>query len=358
MGCLRWAGLLPFGLDVVIILEPESLELAGIEAIPEGGAFIPDAIAGHEETDVASELRRAISRCARGARDKATVKARLDRLMACWKRLHKQTSPLLRCSSVPLFRHGPRLFLEHAGSNAAEVSWVPLGGLAEEASAYEVELLGFRNAVKGQDYDTGEKEQLGRFIVPLGPEARSYTLKRLRPSRHHCAKVRALGPQRSWESAWSNEVFFMTTSIEAAKEAGSRMTSDGFFVPSERHICRSVCGHGREDMLGTAIDDILGSALGAAEQGTTVKDLLDARSYQGGWPSFVRHGNRYSQPPSERQKRMQRMRLVVTAKELYKPEYADGNPWSMGPFYYEEVGRLTMEAEQRIQERIAAAGGG
>eukprot|EP00427_Karlodinium_veneficum_P027938 CAMPEP_0169205798 /NCGR_PEP_ID=MMETSP1016-20121227/12703_1 /TAXON_ID=342587 /ORGANISM="Karlodinium micrum, Strain CCMP2283" /LENGTH=131 /DNA_ID=CAMNT_0009282955 /DNA_START=127 /DNA_END=522 /DNA_ORIENTATION=- len=130
------------------------------------------------------------------------------------------------------------------------------------------------------------------------------------------------------------------------------MTTDGFFVPSERHIRASVCGDAGEDA-----EDVLTFALGREDQAVAVKNVLDARYCKGGWRDFVKHGARYSQPPSERGQRMQRMRLVVAAKENYQPSYSDENPWSMGPFYYEELGRLTMEASRRIEQRIAAAGG-
>lgn len=135
------------------------------------------------------------------------------------------------------------------------------------------------------------------------------------------------------------------------------MTADGFFARSEQRICKSVCGGNGEDTVEAALGDILSSSLGAEDEAVAAKGLLDARYCKGGWQDFVRHGARYSQPPSEREQRMQRMRLVISAKDLYKPDYSDGNPWSMGPFYYEELGRLTMEAAQRVEKRIAAAGG-
>merc|ERR1719247_1002900 len=158
----------------------------------------------------------------------------------------------------------------------------------------------------------------------------NYTLRRLRPLRHHRVRVRAVGHERSWLSAWSNEVSFKTTSVEAARDSGNRISADGFFVPSERRLRKSVCGDAREETFDSAIDDILGSALGTMEEGAVVKDLLDARLCRGGSREFIRHGRRYSQPPSERQQRMQRMRLVVTAKELYQPHYADGNRHQRG----------------------------
>lgn len=238
-----------------------------------------------------------------------------------------------------------------------------LGDLAAEASAFEVELLGVRSD-RGcsRHSDDIQPEKLGRFVVPGGARPRNYTLRRLRPFRLHWVRVRALGPQRSWESAWSNEESFHTLSTEAARSAGHSMTADGFFVESERRICRSVCTGGidaaiSEATFDSAIGDILTSVLGPQDQGATVKDLLDARSCKGPWQDFVKHGARYSQPPAQRQQRMQRMRLVVTAKDLYKPQYAEENQWSMGPFYHEELGRLTMEAEERIQARMAALAG-
>jgi len=317
---------------------------------------------GLEEAPVASELRRAITRCARGSPDIQVLQTRLARLVAFWRRSSRSSQPVLqpRSSDAAVFRRGPRIFLDRTGSNAAEISWIVVGDLETVAAAFEVELFGHRSPSShprgGDGADSLLGEHLGRFLVPGGSAARSHTLRRLRPLRRHRARVRALGPRKEWMSAWSDDVSFMTLSVEAAQEAGHRMTADGFFARSEQRICRSVCGGGG-DSLEQALGDILGSALGAEGKASAVKNLLDARSCKDGWQDFVRHGARYSQPPSERQQRMQRMRLVLSSKELYKPEYADGNAWSMGPFYYEEVGRLTMEAAQRVEERIAAAGG-
>lgn len=363
-GRVHWPGLLPLGLEAVIVLEPHSLELLNVEILPEGACDPVDSLlAGLEEAPVASELRRAIARCGRGAPDSHMLEARLARLVSSWRRSARRSQPVLRpvssggFQSSEAFRRGPRIFLDRVGSNSAKVSWIVVGDLEADATAFEVELFGHRSQPGVEADEDLRGEQLGRFIVPGGSKARAYTLRRLRPLRQHRARVRALGPRKNLMSAWSDEVSFMTLSVEAARAAGHRMTADGFFAQSEHRICESVCGGNGEDPLEAALGDILSSALGAEDKAGAVKGLLDARYCKGGWRDFVRHGARYSQPPSERERRMQRMRLVISAKDLYKPDYSDGNPWSMGPFYYEELGRLTMEAAQRVEERIAAAGG-
>lgn len=187
-------------------------------------------------------------------------------------------------------------------------------------------------------------------------------LRRLRPLEYYRVRVRALGPHRTWVSAWSVEVSLKTLSMAAARAANHEMTAERFFVPSERRIASvvmgsdTVAGDAALDVLPTAeelselrardICDRLNSALGPLDR-DAVKDLLDARLCAGGQKEFVKAGARYSQPSAEREQRMRRMRLAIAAQELYKPAYADGNPWCMGPFYYEEAGMQTMDALQR-----------
>merc|ERR1712100_573641 len=164
---------------------------------------------------------------------------------------------------------------------------------------------------------------------------RSFKLRRLEPERHYYAKVRAVGP--AWQSEWSGEVSFKTLSVEAARDAGHHFTADGFLIQSERRIAAAV-GQPGEAALPSDFDDLnvnamLNEALGPAGHGA-LKDLLDARS-SSGWKNFVHSGSRYSQPVEERERRMRRLRLVIAAQEYYDEELVSGNPWSMGPFYYE-----------------------
>jgi len=158
-----------------------------------------------------------------------------------------------------------------------------------------------------------------------------------------------------------------TLSVEDARASGHVLTSDPFLVRSERQIRAAVRSEGisgsilagEEDvasllptaaevrqMRARAISERLNDAFGPSSD-KAVKDLLDARSCQTGWSSFVRLGAKYSRPPETREQRMQRMRLVIAAQELYDSEYAEGNPWSMGPFYYEDIGLAAMEAAAR-----------
>lgn len=192
---------------------------------------------------------------------------------------------------------------------------------------------------------------LGTRLVPGGAAARSYTVRRLRPSRYHHVRVRALGPARSWVSAWSNELSTMTLSEEAARAAGHRMTANGFFAPSERCIADVLRG----DRLGRSADRVVGAVdeppgegdmegLRVAAEGlhqafghldVDRKELLDARKCQGGLADYVRLGMRYSRPSSSRDRRIQRMRLALTAQDMYDATFADGNAWFMGPLYYD-----------------------
>merc|ERR1719387_2243496 len=70
-------------------------------------------------------------------------------------------------------RPGPRLFVERVGSNFVELSWVPLGGVGEEAAGFELEARGPR------------EEHFGRFAASGGGGARSHVLPRLRADQLH-----------------------------------------------------------------------------------------------------------------------------------------------------------------------------
>lgn len=369
---LRWAGLVSsMELDVILELG-HRMELQSF-SLEDADALAPDAAGAEDvETPAAGELRRSIQRCTRGARNRADVEACLGRLLAMWRASRARGArPLIIRSelAVPPYtggvrlgarvaeRPGPRLFLDRFGSANAELSWVPLGGVGDDAEGYEVDVRGYvggRGAVDSEP----NLESLGSTIAPGGASARSIMLRRLRPLRWHRVRVRAFGPERSWQSCWSNEASFKTLSEEAARAAGyTSTTSEHIFAPSERQISSSVCapdaGMSDSELLPTADEiarhradlfaDDLRDAFGPARSRVVTKDLLDARSCKAGWQSFVRSGTRYSRPPSEREKRMQRMRLVLAAQELYNPTYAEGNEWAMGPFYYEDVGMACLE---------------
>eukprot|EP00929_Paragymnodinium_shiwhaense_P049422 TRINITY_DN24929_c0_g1_i1.p1 TRINITY_DN24929_c0_g1~~TRINITY_DN24929_c0_g1_i1.p1 ORF type:complete len:524 (+),score=131.56 TRINITY_DN24929_c0_g1_i1:64-1635(+) len=495
----RWPNLLPEGLDVVLELG-EQLQLLSltVDAAPSVGAAPAPAEAAQadaEETEAAGSLRRAILRCSGGAgtgvrggggsaAGLSALEVRLRRLVTVFRRTHGN-APLLVAPRLgvqqagaattgsaaaaavappsaaafqELFedrtrqRPGPRLFVDRVNSNAAEVSWVPLGGTGEEAAAYELEVRRYRDRGPAVARRVGsssgrrggveepELESLGCFLAQGAAAARRSILRRLRPLTWHRVRCRALGSRRCWVSAWSEEVSFKTQSFEEAREAGRRLSANAFFAPSERKICAAVQGSrggGGDGGVAAAIaaaarwaaevgDTAAAEALGAAEEdleeppadeedddeggdpgwarfrsrprprstsrerllpsraevaslrtealteqlndafgppvasGTTVKDLLDARYAQGGWRDFVRSGSRCGLgPPEKRDERLQRMRLVIAAKELYEPGLADGNPWFMGPLHYgEETGDAEIEGlSRRILEAAAAAAG-
>lgn len=359
---LRWPDLLPHRLEVAVSLGPLlELRSLGVALLAPAGAATTAGLeptTASVEAPAAAELRRAIARCAAGAGDVSAVEARLQRLTGIWRR-SRGNVPLLwppRGPADTRARPGPRLFVDAVASNAANVSWEPLGGVGEEAVAFEVEAL---HRPQGRSSGSrAELESLGCFLAPGDSAARRYVFRCLRPMHWHYVRVRALGPSRAWTSAWSNEVPLKTLSVEAARAAGRRMTPDGFFEPSERRICSAVQGgdvvagadagllpaaaeaaHLRTPLVHEELNEVFG-ALGYV----AVKDLLDARYCKGGWSDFVKLGKSYSRPPAESEQRRRRMRLVIAARELYDPSYVEGNPWSMGPFYYEETGRQIMEA--------------
>eukprot|EP00927_Polykrikos_kofoidii_P026643 TRINITY_DN23689_c0_g5_i1.p1 TRINITY_DN23689_c0_g5~~TRINITY_DN23689_c0_g5_i1.p1 ORF type:complete len:355 (-),score=76.45 TRINITY_DN23689_c0_g5_i1:428-1378(-) len=294
-------------------------------------------------------------------------------------------------------RPGPRLFVDRVGSSVAQVSWVPLGGVGEEAASFEVELRRYPEKSGRDLHKEPRLESLGCFVVPGGTSARNQTLRRLRPLQWHRARCRAVGEGRSWVSEWSQEESFKTLSVEAARARGCRMTADGFFAPSERRVCAAVRGGvasstpaaraaaevdapeggaadgeggsfgypGRAllpsveeiaDLRAQVVNERLNEAFGPATE-STVKEILDARHCKGGFSDYVRLGARYSRPPDTRDQRMQRMRLVLAAQEIYEPSYGS-NPWFMGPLYYEDEAAGDEDLGRRIVEAAAAAVGG
>jgi len=358
---MRWSGLLPNGLTALVSLGSK-YELLAVEVVSSDAGLQQQDQPGLEETAAAKELWRAVARAAAGVPvGSAQACERLQRLTEVWQRSRRNTSLLRLAESdqttaaLLSSRPGPRLFAGRVGSHTVEVSWEPLGGVGLEAASYEAEVRRHRSLSSqlssqrrgGVDQDL---ESLGSFHVPGGPTVRSFTLRRLQPIRWHRIRVRALGPERSWVSGWSSEVSVKTLSIEAAREAGLHVSADSFLVPSERRICAAA------NWLAEAGDESPArQAEAEVYDGYPVKSLLDARACQGGWPDFVRLGARYSRPPATRDVRLHRMKLVLAAQELYNPKYSEGNPWFLGPFYYEEAGRKGLEAETAEAARLGGA---
>lgn len=285
------------------------------------------------ETRSAARLRRGIARTVAGTTDVTIMRERLLRFAAVWRQ--RCTEALLKVQGQEgdgddLQRMGIRLFGEGATSNAVTVSWQVLGGPAPGNVFFEVNV---RAGV----------QSLGSFSVPGGDGACSFTVRRLQPLRWHRVRCRAVR-QRPHEgaSAWSNEVALKTVSLEDAVAAGRPVTADRFFAESERAINGLVRGLAPGDGEVGAVTRGTNAGMGALGD-IAVKDLLDARSYRGGCREFARCGMRYSRQPESRDIRLRRMRIAVAAQELYPPEYAHGNAWSMGPFYHEARGRKLLE---------------
>eukprot|EP00746_Dinoflagellata_sp_MGD_P086497 gnl/MRDRNA2_/MRDRNA2_34241_c0_seq1.p1 gnl/MRDRNA2_/MRDRNA2_34241_c0~~gnl/MRDRNA2_/MRDRNA2_34241_c0_seq1.p1 ORF type:complete len:390 (-),score=67.74 gnl/MRDRNA2_/MRDRNA2_34241_c0_seq1:154-1275(-) len=325
------------------------------------------------EAPAVQELRRAVLRSVRGKeqQDPADVQQCLRRVAGLWVRTRRRTPLLLSQNdglSIEGERPAPRAFLEHVGSNFVEISWEPLGGIGQEADAYEVEAFKFIRRAEHNSSDSPGLQSIGRFPVQ-GRDARRYTLRRLEPLSYHKIRIRVLGPGRRWTSAWSEFLSVKTIGVDEARARGRPMSADGFFVRSEKRICRAIRGSSRGGssrtdggLLPTAeevqrlreevIGDALDAAFGPAEK--VEKTTLDARSYKD-WSHFVRMGSKYSRLPSERGERLQRMRMVLAAQDLYDPSYAEECPWSMGPLYYEEVGDRAHQdwKLQRLLEQAA-----
>jgi len=413
---LRWEGILPNGQVVVVELGPAldlvNLRIVAAHADTDGAGVTTMEMAGAEadvtETLASQELRRGVARCVVGALGQGVLEARLQRLVSSWRRARGASALLLQRSTSAApgralaggrpggRRPGPRLFVDRVGSNAAKVSWVPLGGVGEEAVAFEVEARKFRSGTGRSAPDKEpELESLGSFIAPGAGNARSFTLRRLRSQQWHRIRCRALGRARQWISDWSEEVSLKTLSVAEACAGGGKMTANSFFAPSERRVCGAVCPSSRREAggIGDNIDDAImdrgdveaggeggdpGSDLPTAddirrlraqlaedwlgetygspiERPAVVKEILDARYCRGGREDFIGLGARYSKPAETREQRMRRLRLVFAAEELYGASYSEGNPWFMGPLYYD---MCEDAANGHFGESVFMRGGG
>ena len=291
-------------------------------------------------TSAGFELERAIRRLA-GLSHEVMLK-RLERLARGWLRSRRGV-PILQEDLQP----APRLFVDRVGSNVADISWEPLGGGQVRAAFFEIALFGY--GTRSRRTESPQLQKLGTFAAPSG-NARSYRLVRLEPVRWHRAKVRAVGPDRSWVSEWSNEVSFRTVSLLDARDAGCHVASEAFLVKSERLIQKCVTDHNlegplplptREDLRVQQVRQLLGPSTQLYGHVTT--KLLNARYSKGGWPDFVKHGARFSRPAALREERLKRMQLVIAAEELYGPAHPRANEWCQGPFYYESTGLRMLQ---------------
>eukprot|EP00931_Biecheleriopsis_adriatica_P065409 TRINITY_DN39939_c0_g1_i1.p1 TRINITY_DN39939_c0_g1~~TRINITY_DN39939_c0_g1_i1.p1 ORF type:complete len:381 (-),score=68.29 TRINITY_DN39939_c0_g1_i1:27-1142(-) len=367
---LRWTGLLPRDMAALIYLGP-SFELVdiGTESVAEAldSAAAGDSADNLQETSAAAELRRAIARAgaACGASEEA-LRSRFLRLLGIWQRSRRHAALLedVAANAGNLARRpAPLLFSDRVGSNMAAVSWEPLGGVAPEAAFYEIELYRHRSVpsrASRQGHEEG-LERLGTFCAPGGPGARNFCLQRLEPLRWYRARVRAVGAGRSWVSSWSREVSFKTLSIKEARAAGLHVSADNFLVKSERCIHSAAIEEqspeSSEDLLPTPEEvermrlehvlDLLGDTTNVSNY-KGVKNMLDARYCKGGWQDFVKMGSRFGRPASQREERLDRMKLVLAAEELYGHDYPKQNAWSMGPFYYEELGLHNLESAAKL----------
>lgn len=331
---LVWSGLLPRGLLTVVALS-DDWKLIGLSVgddtigMDEVDLDVPE---GMMETAAWERLRRGIARTVSGATSAMSVQERLQRFTALWRR--SSSAPLLEARELPAGQPGQaaafgvRLFSEHSTSNTVTVSWQLLGNPVHDVF-FEISLR-------------SGAQNLGSFVAPGGRDARSFTARHLQPLRWHRVRCRAVqhSDQRV-ASEWSNEVSLKTGSLEEAKAAGRPMTADRFFVESEQGICALVRGEGQPGDAGDATLGLNG-AVGALGD-VAVKDLLDARSCQGGWREFARCGMRYSRPRAGRDERLRRTRISIAAQELYGTEYSSGNHWFMGPFYSETAGKTVLE---------------
>ncbi|CAE7368860.1 unnamed protein product [Symbiodinium natans] len=326
-------------LTVLVTVDALGLELLHMELVKEARPSQAQSLDEVTLTDAGLELRRAIGRLGPStghSKDvKEVVHKRLERLLANWLRTRPHAVILRQTHAQPALR----LFVDRVGSNVAEVSWELLGGRLSVAF-FEVTLLGYQRARRREG--DPQLQKLGTFAVSGGGSVRTYCFNRLEPLRWHRARVRAVGPHKSWVSEWSNEVSFRTLSLLDAKDAGLHVVSDGFLVKSERLLQKCVTDQDvplptREELQVRQVRQLLGaSTLQSCEAATT--KLLNARYSKGGWPDFVRQGARFSRPAASREERMKRMQLAIAAEELFGPVYPRNNEWCQGPFYYEPTG--------------------
>jgi hypothetical protein len=90
----------------------------------------------------------------------------------------------------------------------------------------------------------------------------------------------------------------------------------------------------------------MNAAFGEISSEEATRECLHARKCKN-WNDFVRLGQHCGRDPTTREKRLQRLRMVVAQAELHDPAYAREGRFAMGPFYTDERGRRVYEAMQQ-----------
>lgn len=297
----------------------------------------------------------------------------------------------------------PIVRVEDVGRDFVEATWYMPGdvGFHADIDFFEVELRKYSDTFNADTGDLPELESLGVHVV-AGTE-RSYIVRDLRACCLYKVRVRAVltGAQQH-STGWSADASGRTqardgpvavpraatgrpqarhpaavgplptkqclvpTEQDVAERASAssrarraqtrpgsapaaRSSRSGYSAGGSRPLVPERSRRGDRRGVGRATG-ALNAAFGEISAEDATRECLHARKCKN-WNDFVRIGQHCGRDPTTREKRLQRLRMVVAQAELHDPAYAREGRFAMGPFYTDERGRRVYEA---MQEKMKA----
>lgn len=293
--------------------------------------------------------------------------------------------------------------VESTGRDFLEVSWYMPDEIGRHADVdfFEVEVRKYNFATCNADNgDVPALESLGITVVS-GTDRNSCTVRNLRPCCFYKVRVRAAfqGAQHHC-SAWSADASARTEGrdgpVTAPRAATGRpptrhpaavgpIEPKRALVPTEQAVAERAsassrarraqnrpgsapatrarsAGYGGSASGGRSLlpnqprrasgraTSTMNAAFGEISAEEATRECLNARNCKN-WNDFVRVGQHTGRDPATRDKRLQRLRMVIAQAEQFDPAYAREGKWAMGPFYADERGRRVYEAMQQKLKR-------
>lgn len=296
----------------------------------------------------------------------------------------------------------PIVRVEDVGCDFLEAMWHLPGAIGHHADIdfFEVEVRKYSSTYNPDTGDLPQLESLG--ITVISGADRSCIVRDLRPCCLYKVRVRAVLPGAQHHgSGWSADATARTEGrdgpVAAPRAASGRVPTrhpaavgpvpqKRCLVPTEHGVAERASasssarraqtrpgsapasraprsgGYGggagggrplvpeRPRRAAGRASATLNAAYGEISTEEATRECLHARKCKN-WNDFVRLGQHCGRDPGTREKRLQRLRMVVAQAELYDPAYAREGKFAMGPFYTDEHGRRVYET---LQEKIRA----
>lgn len=296
----------------------------------------------------------------------------------------------------------PVVRVEDVGHDFLEATWYTPGDIGYHADIdfFEVEVRKYSSTYNVDAGDLPQLESLGINVVS-GTE-RSCTVRDLRACCFYKVRVRAvLTGAHQHASGWSADACARTQARDGAAAAAAQRASSGrassrhsaaaapippkrCLVPTEQDVAERASASSRarraqarpgsapavrasrsggyaaggsrplvpeRPQRGTGrATRTLNAAFGDLSAEEATRECLHARKCKN-WNDFVRLGQHCGRDPATREKRLQRLRMVVAQAELHDPAYAREGRFAMGPFYTDERGRRVYEAMQEKMKK-------